>query len=161
MSLCAIKDSKSKFLLTKNSNKMHLSLDMNNSLGWTPKVWPVTGWPAAEVNIQQVLESSLIVSVADLNNLLLIIPTSNTSEVRAESIKRMSDEDISVSGSHSGWWEPPVRGTRSRGGRGHRRVQRDSNLKCSGLPPLPLSKELDNAECLVRDDTLSPCLASV
>ena len=53
-------------------------------------------------NIQQVLESSLIVSVADLNNLLLIIPTSNTSEVRAESIKRMSDEDTSVSGSHSG-----------------------------------------------------------
>ena len=68
---------------------------MNNSLGWTQQRPETT-------NIQQVLESSLIVSVADLNNLLLIIPTSNTSEVRAESIKRMSDEDISVSGSHSG-----------------------------------------------------------
>ena len=65
MSLCAIKDTKSKSLLTKNGNKMDLSLDMNNSLGWTPadpsqvdlQQRPET------TNIQQVLESSLIVSV--------------------------------------------------------------------------------------------------
>ena len=106
MSLCAIKDSKSKSLLTKNFNKMHLSLDMNNSLGWTQQRPETT-------NIQQVLESSLIVSVADLINLLLIIPTSNTSEVRAELIKRMSDEDTSVSGSF----------------RGHRRVQIRDRVK--------------------------------